>query len=551
MARSSLSPLERQVACVSRRLFVQTVLDALVWCWVGALLLSALWFFVQPFIFEAPPSWLRWAIAGGIVGAASILAIVLAIFRAPSKVAAALSMDERFGLKERITTSMMLAPEQTKSSAGLALLEDVNQRVSKLDVQSGFPFSISRSAVLVPVCAVLFACVAFLYEPSRGQATSENLDAKEAPKDPVAIEQKMDALKKKAEKRAEAKPKSDEIEKLEAKLEEIANRPRSTKDQLRERIKEMTSLENQIKERERQLNEQSLKQQLKQLDKLAQKSGAENGPAKDLQKALAEGNLDKAKDEIERLVKKMKENELSAKEQQQLQQQLKDIEEKLKNLANQKEREDQLKQLNKEGKLDAETLKRELENLKKDSDRLKSMAELAKKLGQCQSCMQSGDGKGAQKSMQEAADELKKMDLDEQDLKDLREQLQRLQDAKDCCQGQCQGKGENGNGMGSGEKPGGKRPVAEEGPFKSFESRNKTEFDSKGKKIFDGYAPGQNFKKKSSTEISGDIEQARQEAPEAIDQQRIPKAAREMAKGYFRNLGGQNDKPPVKENEKP
>ena len=458
MARSSLSPLERQVACVSRRLFVQTVLDTLVWCWVGALLLSALWFFVQPFIFEAPASWLRWAVAGGIVGAASILAIVLAIFRAPSRVAAALSMDERFGLKERITTSMMLAPEQTNSSAGLALLEDVNQRVSKLDVQSGFPFRISRSAVLVPVCAVLFACVAFLYEPSRGQATSENLDAKEAPKDPVAIEQKMDALKKKAEKRADAQPKSDEIEKLEAKLEEIANRPRSTKEQLRERIKEMTSLENQIKERERQLNEQSLKQQLKQLDKLAQKSGLKMDLRRTCKRRWPRATSTKPRTKSNASSKKMKENELSAKEQQQLQQQLKDIEEKLKNLANQKEREDQLKQLNKEGKLDAETLKRELENLKKDSERLKSMAELAKKLGQCQSCMQSGDGKGAQKSMQEAADELKKMDLDEQDLKDLREQLQRLQEAKDCCQGQCQGKGENGNGMGSGEKPGGKTP---------------------------------------------------------------------------------------------
>ena len=41
--------------------------------------------------------------------------------------------------------------------------------------------------------------------------------------------------------------------------------------------------------------------------------------------------------------------------------------------------------------------------------------------------------------------------------------------------------------------------------------------------------------------MAGEIKQASQEAPEAIEQQRIPKDARDIAKGYFRNLGGQRD----------
>jgi hypothetical protein len=40
----------------------------------------------------------------------------------------------------------------------------------------------------------------------------------------------------------------------------------------------------------------------------------------------------------------------------------------------------------------------------------------------------------------------------------------------------------------------------------------------------------------------GEIRQASQEAPEALDQQRIPKSARDMAKGYFENLGAQGQK---------
>jgi len=41
--------------------------------------------------------------------------------------------------------------------------------------------------------------------------------------------------------------------------------------------------------------------------------------------------------------------------------------------------------------------------------------------------------------------------------------------------------------------------------------------------------------------MEGEIKSASQEAPEAIEQQRIPKAAREMSKGYFKNLGGQKE----------
>src|SRR5204863_1277474 len=118
MAGPNPLSLERQLARISRRLFAQTVLDLLVWCWAGALVLATAWFFAQPLLLEAPPVWLRWAVAGGLVGAATLLAIVLAVFRAPPKLAAALLVDERFGLKERVTTTYTLTPEQAASSAG-------------------------------------------------------------------------------------------------------------------------------------------------------------------------------------------------------------------------------------------------------------------------------------------------------------------------------------------------------------------------------------------------------------------------------------------------
>lgn len=77
---------------------------------------------------------------------------------------------------------------------------------------------------------------------------------------------------------------------------------------------------------------------------------------------------------------------------------------------------------------------------------------------------------------------------------------------------------------------------------RSFDSRAKTEFDPKGQKIFEGFAPGQNYKKKTGAEVAGEIERASQEAPEAIEQQRIPRPYQNSAKGYFRNLAGQGEK---------
>src|SRR5262245_21959875 len=104
-------PLFRQLRRVSRRLFFQTVVNCLAWCWSAALVLSAAWFLLQPFLIADAPPWLRWTVAGGTFGVATVLAGGLAILLAPSRLAAALSLDERFGLKERVTTSLTLTPE--------------------------------------------------------------------------------------------------------------------------------------------------------------------------------------------------------------------------------------------------------------------------------------------------------------------------------------------------------------------------------------------------------------------------------------------------------
>jgi hypothetical protein len=543
---ANLSPLDRQLTAVSRRLYMQTFLDRLVWCWSGALVLASVWFFAESYLLASPADWLKWAVAGGLLAVATALAGGLAVLAAPSRLIAALSLDERFGLRERVTTSLTLGAGQASSPAGQALLADVNQRIGSLDVRSKFPVSMSRSAFVVPVCATIFACVALLYEPPKTQALTGPTDEGKQPIANVAkVDEAMKKLAKKPIEKAADKPKTEEIERLEAKLEEIANRPRKTKDELRERVKEMKALEDRMRKRENELASKldNRDQALKKLDKMNE--GAKDGPAKDLQKALSQGNMDQAKDALEKLSKKI--DQMSEKDKEKLAKQLKEMEEKLKRLADNKEKKEELEKLKKDGKLSDEAFEREMKDLEKQGENLKDLQDLADKMGQCKKCLEQGDAKGAKQKMQDAADKMKELGADDETLEDLREQMKRLQDAKKAGKnGSGEGKDDNGDpqpndtdqpndgGIGAG-----RRAQGGDVPTKSFETKARTPFDAKGKKIFDGYAPGQNFRKKSTSEIIEDIEQARQESSEAIETQRIPKAARDMAKGYFKNLGGQ------------
>ena len=78
MPSKTVSNVQRQVAKARRRLFVQTLLDCLAWCWVAALVLSTVWFLVQPWLLDGLESWVRWAIAGGAFAAATAVAVWLA-----------------------------------------------------------------------------------------------------------------------------------------------------------------------------------------------------------------------------------------------------------------------------------------------------------------------------------------------------------------------------------------------------------------------------------------------------------------------------------------
>ena len=115
-------------------------------------------------------------------------------------------------------------------------------------------------------------------------------------------------------------------------------------------------------------------------------------------KAMAEGDLDAAREQMDKLAKKIAKNEMTEQEKQQLAKQLNSIQKKMNDLATQKNKEEMLKKLGEDGKLDTESLEREMSQLRQENEKLKDLQKLANKLNQCQQCMKAGDasarGKG-------------------------------------------------------------------------------------------------------------------------------------------------------------
>ncbi|MBX7105323.1 MAG: hypothetical protein K1X57_14665, partial [Gemmataceae bacterium] len=420
MSNNIQRDIERQVGRVRRRMIAQELVRGLAVGVTGGLLATTGWLLASPFVSKDLPTFTNRAVLGGALALGGVYAVARALLRRPTTAKSALWLDSEFQLGERVTTSLALSPTDAATPAGVAVLNDTHDRVKSLRVRDRFPVRMDRTAWLVPSSAAALALVALFYDPALPVAQGTTESKPLALADKTEIDKKLEALTKpKRDPVVEQnRPKSEELKQLEAKLEEIARQPRENTQQLRERVKDMTPLEDEIKKLERQRSEKAkmLQQQLQMKDQLLPSNSANDGPAKDFMKALSEGDMDKGREELEKLTKRIAKNELSEKEKEQLGQQMKQLEKKMSALAQQKQKEELLKKLGQDGKLDPEALERELAQLKKENENLKDLKKLAEKMGECQQCVKSGDLKGAEKAMGQAADQLKEMARDNQEL---------------------------------------------------------------------------------------------------------------------------------------
>src|SRR5262249_35170283 len=129
------------------------------------------------------------------------------------------------------------------------------------------------------------------------------------------------------------------------------------------------------------------------------------------------------------------------------------------------------------------------------------------------------------------------------DIEDAQDYLQRLKEAKEAACKACRGEGDpekrgdqdyaQGRGIASG-----KRDETKDDKTATQDEKIRGLFDPRGKKSYGGSTKGPGFTKKTTLEMGKQIQEAAQEAPQAVDAQRLPRDARDTVKEYFESLGG-------------
>lgn len=547
MDSNSLDFLTQHVRSVRRHLRRKAILRALPLGWTISLSLAGCVFLARSLFGDSPthPSLeVGIALLAGVV-----LAVIVGIRRTPSLNIAALAIDRECGLKERVATALMLPSSLLGSEAGRALLHDAREQLARADLARSFAPGPPKHAFAWPLLAGGVATACFYLGPVLAALFSGTASADDGPAiDAAAVQAQLDTLKKTSafEKNAEL-PRSKEFKELVLKWNELINKPINPGDQeqVRERARELQDLREKLREeaeraagKDRDVRDALAKLFGGKVDPKAEKDALDkDGPAKELRDALAKGDFAEARKAIERLEKRRKNKELDPAEEKELAEQLKAAEDRLKRLLDREQREAALAKLHKEGKLNDGELQQELADLKELMKNLEDLEGLLDDFKEWRNDLEKLAGLDPAK-MEKMLKNLMKMERGKGDLKDAKDEMARLEEARLALLRLARDKA--GKGMAGGGDPGGKRPEGKAPDGAVAESPERGKLDPKGKARIGGHAwGGSEFARVPAKEVGGVIEQAVQEAPEAIERQRIPPEAAELARGYFQRLGGQ------------
>ncbi len=496
------------------------------------------------------------------------LASIWAYLKRPEKNQSALALDQAFHLDERILTLTTLQAEQQSSEAAQLLARQMQERVSQVHVAERFPLQLSRRPWYAPLGAIITLLLAFVFPTTglfSGNAAAEKAREKETkaaekkPIDIAAFKQANEERKKRLKEigSVDLNEMQKEIDQLLQKLEKTPEGSAEAKMAL----EDVTKLTEKVRQQENFKEKiEEIKKQLKL--EMGDKFSGDKGPAEEFSKALAKADFEKAKKEMGMLAEKMKNGQMSKEEMKELAKQMNSLKEKLNEIAQQKEKLEALEKSN----LDPETKAREKEKIEKEMEKLKDLAELAEKMKEAAEQMEKGDKEAAREAMEKMAEELGKMEMTEQEMGELQLTEGDLQDLKNAIAGM-KGKGgrsskkdpwgqdgdkedgENGNGQPGQGRPGGKQDGETEGGLrnetiddtKSEDTNAKTKSSNNGKLTVVGEGPkqgkpGKDQVKTRVTLTPAELDQAKQQASEALKQQKISQTQKNVVTDFYKNL---------------
>lgn len=551
-----MDKLRRQVQRAQRRLILEQFLSRLVWCLFAAFAVAAVAIAVpKVFVVNGLPA--NWSAIwlGSAAGAGVLAAAVWTWLVRRNELDAAIEIDLRFNLKERVSSSLSLAPADVDSEAGRALVSDAMRRIERVEVGEKFRVGLDRRGWLPLVPAVLaFTLVLFVEDRTAKSSAQTKVDPQVQK---VVKNTTNQVLKKLEEKKKEAEEKGlKDAENLFKKLEKSAEDLEKKSDVDRKKaLVKLNDLAKELADRKRQIGgEDGLQKQFEKLNNLSK------GPAENLNDALKNGDLKKAMEELEKLQEQIKAGNLDEEAVKKLQEQLKQMKEQLSQAAQNhqqamEELQNKLDEQRKAGNTAAAAkLQEQLDKLMQNQPQMNALQKMAQQLGQCQQCMQQGDQQGAAQAMQQLAQQLGQMQQDLDEMQMLDAMMMQISDAKgsmNCanCNGQgcamCQGMGQMSNqfsqnpggmGLGAGR---GRGPRPEEENNVNFRDSQVRASPGRGRAVIKGEIDGPNIKGAVLEAIKEEMTAAEAQEADPLVNQRLPRSHREHAEEYFNALRNQ------------
>jgi hypothetical protein len=466
-----MNEIRRVLQQASWRLLMIDLLRTLSVCMAGAVGALIVALFVERIFGVAirfPGDWVRLALISA--AAAGLVAIAWRLFRQHRGVALARELDERANLKETLSTAMCVAHSDDPWSR--VVLETAREKAVGVNVKHAIPITAPRVWPLP--FAMLLALVVLWFSIPRwdvlGLFNKRQIAAQEQQSQIQATSESKEAIDKVME-----KLKSTGVE---VKLDDDAageagenQKPKSAEDIRRDAVKRLTQMTERLnaeKAGEKAQQMQALKDVMKQLKQPGP------GPLDQLSKAMAQGDFQKAKEELGELAKQLGSDALSKEQKEQMQAQLQKLQDQMQKLAD--DRQQMEKQLEKAGlpKGDAQKLAKDPEALKKALEQLNNLTDEQKKqlmqkaMAQssackqcesmseslskmCQGMSQSGMNGEGMEGMEGLAGQLSELEMAGMELESLdaasQEAMRQLAKmAGQCNGGNCNNPGEPGDG---------------------------------------------------------------------------------------------------------
>jgi hypothetical protein len=260
-----------------------------------------------------------------------MLAIAYAILRRPNARSAAVAIDEKLKLKEKISTALFVRGNTANDPFAAAALRDAEQTAQNVAInfRQHFPMKFPRAAwgsvsiAVIALCTALFMAPLDLFGRTAYQKKQAAVEAQR--------EQARQSILKTltvVQGAAKAAPQDEAIRNARIEMEHLLDHPIKDPAQAqRSAMKALQDVREALKKEAQENAKYAEAQNQMKLAKSLMPAADDKTPVAQIQREMAQGNFTDATNELEKLVQNF--DKLDAKQQQQLQQQMQKLAQQL------------------------------------------------------------------------------------------------------------------------------------------------------------------------------------------------------------------------------